>query len=160
MTPSPSGTASTPETALPSTPPARPQAAVGSSLAAGEAFIGYYVDLMNYSYTTGDPAALLAASDKGCEGCKGIADYVRKVNATNGGLQGDYKDHLVDVKEIYRGETGRLGGSAALKGGKYVERSTPGASPVSQEGSTGTMEFSLLATGGNWVMFEMQINES
>ncbi|WUS95048.1 DUF6318 family protein [Kribbella sp. NBC_00709] len=158
--PSDDTTSSLPTANLPTTAPTRPTAAAGSSLAAGEAFIGYYVELLNYTYTTGDPSPLLAESDKGCEGCKGIADYARKINAKNGGLEGDYADHLVDVKEIYRGETGRLGGSAAMKAGTYVERSSPGASPVPQESAAGTMEFSLSASGGNWVMFEMQINES
>ncbi|WP_165547350.1 DUF6318 family protein [Kribbella sindirgiensis] len=154
------GSSSPPTVSSPTAAPTRPTQAAGSTLAAGEAFIGYYVELLNYAYTTGDPAPLMAASDEGCEGCKGIANYVRKINAKNGGLKGDYADHLINVKEIYRGETGRLGGSAALKGGAYVERSSPGASPASQKSSTGVMEFSLSASGGNWVMFEMQINES
>jgi hypothetical protein len=115
--------------------------------------------LLNYSYLTGDPDPFLAASDVGCLGCKGIADYVRKINAKNGGLTGDFKDQLVVVKEIYRGQSGRLGGSATLKTGTYQERVTPGASPVPQPGSTGTMEFTLSAKAGNWVMYEMKINE-
>ncbi|WP_433165638.1 DUF6318 family protein [Kribbella sp. CA-247076] len=143
----------------PAAPPSRPDAAAGNSLAAGEAFLGYYIELLNYSYVTGDSAPFLAESDKGCVGCNGIAKYVQKINANNGGLEGDFKDQLVDVKEIYRGESGRLGGSASVKSGAYRERPTPGAPLVSQPASTGTMEFTLSAKGGNWVMFEMQINE-
>ncbi|MEU8224539.1 DUF6318 family protein [Kribbella sp. NPDC048915] len=157
--PASTGTAMPPAT-IPGTVPSRPPQAVGSTLAAGEAFIAYYIDLLNYAYTTGDVGPLMAASDKGCEGCKGIADYAKKVNAKNGGLQGDYGDHLVDVKEIYRGEGNRIGGSAALAGGSYTERSSPGASPVSHESAKGTLEFSLSASGGNWIMYEMQITES
>ena len=163
--PSTSGSAPTSTTTTPGsptsapTPPARPEAATGASLAAGEAFIGYYIDLMNYSSTTGDPERLLAESDKGCVGCQGIADYVRKINARNGGLQGDYKNTLLDVKEIYRGEGGRVGGSASIKSGTYQERATPGASPVPQTGRTGTMEFTLSPAEGAWVMYEMQIKE-
>ncbi|WP_255513101.1 DUF6318 family protein [Kribbella caucasensis] len=156
-TPTPKGTTS--GTAEATTPPKRPNAAAGSSLAAGEAFLGYYVDLLNYSYTTGDPQPFLAESDKGCLGCQGLADYVRKINAKNGGLQGDYKDQLMDVKEIYRGSSGRLGGSASVKTGTYQERATPGSSPIPQAASTGTMEFTLAASAGNWVMYEMQIDE-
>jgi hypothetical protein len=128
-------------------------------LAAGEAFLGYYVDLLNYSYATGDPTAFLAESDKGCVGCMSLADYARKTNAKNGGLQGDFKDQLVDVKEIYRGKSGRLGGSATVKTGTYQERATPGASPIPQPASTGTMEFTLAPAAGNWVMYEMQIDQ-
>ncbi|TDO27841.1 hypothetical protein EV643_15119 [Kribbella sp. VKM Ac-2527] len=84
---------------------------------------------------------------------------MRKINAKNGGLQGDYKDQLMDVKEIYRGSSGRLGGSASVKTGTYQERATPGSSPIPQAASTGTMEFTLAASAGNWVMYEMQIDE-
>jgi hypothetical protein len=128
-------------------------------LAAGEAFIAYYVDLLNYSYATGDPTPFLEASDKGCLGCQGVADYARKVNVKNGGIKGDYRDKLVAVKEIYRGESGRLGGSATIKSGTYEERLTPTASPVQQTSSAGTMEFTLSSNAGNWVMYEMQIEE-
>ncbi|WP_143465881.1 DUF6318 family protein [Kribbella sp. ALI-6-A] len=148
-----------PSQSVPSAPPTRPATAIGSSLAAGEAFIAYYVDLLNYSYATGDPAPFLAASDKGCLGCQGVAQYTRKVNVKNGGVKGDYKDKLVAVKEIYRGESGRLGGSATIKSGTYEERLTPTASPVQQTSSDGTMEFTLSSNAGNWVMYEMQIDE-
>jgi hypothetical protein len=153
----PSNTVSTPSATLPAAPPERPKAAIGSSLAAGEAFVGYYVDLLNYSYGTGDSGPLLTASDKGCVGCKGVADYVKKINVKNGNLEGDYLDRLIDVKEIFRGSSGRLGGSATLKSGTFTERDSPSASPVPQGGDTGTMEFTLSPSGGNWVMYEMEI---
>ncbi|WP_420323355.1 DUF6318 family protein [Kribbella soli] len=153
----PSNTVGTPAANLPTAPPGRPQAAAGASLAAGEAFIGYYVDLLNYSYGTGDSGPLLTASDKGCIGCKAVADYVQKINVKNGTLEGDYRDRLIDVKEIFRGSSGRLGGSAILKSGTFTERDSPSASPVPQGGDTGTMEFTLSPSGGNWVMYEMEI---
>jgi hypothetical protein len=140
-------------------PPQRPIAADGLTLAAAEAFVRHYVELLNYSYSTGDPGPLLAASDPGCVGCKGIGDYVRKVNGANGGLTGDYKDTLMNVKEIFRGEAGRAGGSATIKSGSYVERATPGASPLPQTGRTGTMQFTLSSAAGRWVMYEMELKE-
>lgn len=146
-------------TVAPTAPPTRPQSAMGPSLAAGEAFIGHYVALLNYAYTTGDTGPMLAASDKGCIGCKGVADYTKKYNASSGTLAGDYNDRLIDVKEIYRGKSGRLGGSATLKTGSYTERDSPSASPVPQGNLTGTMEFTLSPSGGNWVMYEMEIKE-
>ncbi|HZX04888.1 DUF6318 family protein, partial [Kribbella sp.] len=131
-----STSASTPSTNLPTAPPIRPSAAAGATLAAGEAFIGHYVALLNYSYGTGDASPLMAASDKGCIGCKAVADYVKKINVRNGTLAGDYNDRLIDVKEIFRGSSGRLGGSAILKSGTYTERRTPGGTPVPQRGGT------------------------
>jgi hypothetical protein len=153
----PSATPS-PTVGAPSAAPSRPAPASGSSLAAGEAFIAYYVNLLNYSYATGDPKPFMAESDQGCLGCKALAGYVQKVNARNGGLTGDFVDKLQAVKEIYRGEAGKLGGSATLKSGDFVERASPSASPVPKKSATGTLEFTLSPSGGNWVMFEMQIS--
>jgi hypothetical protein len=156
---SPSGQESAPPTSPPVAPPKRPASAEGSTLAAGEAFIGYYVDLINYSYETGDSEPLLSESDKGCVGCNALAEYLRRINGRNGGMQGDYKNTLLDVAEISRADGGRLAGAATIKSGDYVERLTPGASPVPQEGRTGSMEFALASSSGGWVMFEMQLKE-
>ncbi|MGC4940188.1 DUF6318 family protein [Kribbella sp. DT2] len=154
----PPSNTSSPTVGAPSSPPPRPTPAAGSTLAAGEAFIAYYVSLLNYSYATGDPKPFMAESDQGCLGCKALAGYVQKVNARNGGLTGDYGDKLQAVKEIYRGEAGKVGGSATLKSGDFVERANPSASPVTKKSATGMLEFTLAPSGGNWVMFEMQIN--
>jgi hypothetical protein len=117
------------------------------------------VDLLNYSYVTGDPEPFLAESDKGCIACRNLAGYARRTNLKNGGLQGDFRDQLIDVKEIFKDDAGRLGGLALLKTGAYQERTTPGASPVPQPAKTGTMDFTLSTRAGNWVMYEMQIKE-
>ncbi|WBQ04606.1 DUF6318 family protein [Kribbella sp. CA-293567] len=152
-------TGSTSSATSPTSAPTRPPAAVGSSLAAGEAFIAYYIELLNYSYITGDPAPFLSESEKDCIACKGLADYARQTNAKNGGLQGDFKDQLIEVKEIYKDKAGRLGGLASLKTGTYQERATPGAPVTPQAASTGAMDFTLSSSAGNWVMYEMQIKE-
>ncbi|MFC5266796.1 DUF6318 family protein [Kribbella qitaiheensis] len=141
-------------------PPTRPAPAAGATLAAGEAFLKYYVDLLNYAYTTGDPEPFLTQSDKDCEGCQGLADYVRKINGKNGGLRGDYKNTLLDLNEISRSEDGHLRGTAAIKSGTYEEVATPGASPLQQAGRTGTMEFALSPSpSSDWIMFEMALRE-
>ena len=75
------------------------------------------------------------------------------------GMHEDTTEFLLNVKEIFRGSSGRLGGSAILKSGTYTERDSPSASPVPQGGDTGTMEFTLSPSGGNWVMYEMEIKE-
>jgi hypothetical protein len=137
----------------------RPATAEGTTLASAEAFVGYYMNLINYTYESGDGQPMLAESDKGCVGCNALAGYLRKINGRNGGLRGDYKTTLLDVKQIVRGDEGRLSGTASIKSGTYEERVSPGASPVPQEGRNGTMEFSLAPSAGRWVMFEMQLKE-
>ncbi|WP_337926033.1 DUF6318 family protein [Kribbella italica] len=139
-----------------SAPPDRPATAEGLSLSAAEAFLGHYLALLNFAYTTGDTSPLLAASDKGCVGCKGTADYLAKVNGKNGGLSGDYADRLVEVKEIFKGASGRIGGSLAVQSGNYVERSSPSASPVQKKAHTETWQFTLSAAGNAWVMYEIE----
>ena len=143
----------------PTAPPVRPSNAAGLTLSAGEAFISYYVSLLNYAYVTGDSQYLLNASDKGCIGCKGISDFVKSSNGQNGGLTGDYLDHLVSVDDIARGSNGRLGGSAEIRTGAYVEISSPSAKPEPQTAGSAMMQFTLSSAGGNWVMYEMEINE-
>lgn len=161
-------TGSTPPTATatptttpsaPASPPTRPSNATGLTLSAAEAFIGYYVSLQNYAYTTGESQHFLSESDKGCIGCKAISDFVMFSNGSNGGLSGDYLDHLVSVKEVVRGTSGKVGGSAEIRSGAYTERPSPSAKPVARPASTAVMEFTLAAQGGNWIMYELEINE-
>ncbi|TWD81524.1 hypothetical protein FB561_2640 [Kribbella amoyensis] len=151
-----SASASTPVTKSPGKPPERPAAAQGLSLAAAEAFVRYYSDLMNYSSDSGDVSAMLGASDAGCEACKAYADFVKKSNAANGLLTGDYYEHVTEVSELVRGANGRLGGSAVVTIGKYVSRDKPSASPFTTPATTYTREVALSAQGGSWVMYELR----
>jgi hypothetical protein len=102
---------------------------------------------------------MLAESDRGCLGCKGIGDFVKISNGKNGGLSGDYLDRLDSVKEIVRGDAGRVGGSAKIQTGAYRERPSPSASLMSRPPASATLEFTLSPANGNWVMYEMEINQ-
>ncbi|WBQ04604.1 DUF6318 family protein [Kribbella sp. CA-293567] len=167
--PSPSSsatsTASAPSESRPTTsptptaPPERPDTATGLTLASAEAFIGYFVSLQNYAYATGDVQYLLAASDKGCLGCKGITDYLKVSNGSNGGLSGDYLDRLVEVKEIVKAGNGKVAGTAKVSTGAYTERLSPSATPVARPAASATLAFTLSPSGNNWLMYEMEINE-
>ncbi|MET9314472.1 DUF6318 family protein [Kribbella sp. NPDC003505] len=132
--------------------PQRPTAAAGLSLTAGEAFVRYYVSLMNYASTTGDIAPLMSVTTTNCKQCKGFADYVAKVNAANGGLTGDYLERVDDVPDLFRGEGGRLGGYAAVTIGAYTSKDSPSAKPVTSTVRKYRREFTLLAQQGSWVM--------
>ena len=147
---------STPSTAAPTGPPERPSAATGLTLASAEAFVRYYSDLKNYASDTGDSTALLSASEAGCENCKAYADFVKKSNAANGLLTGDYHERLKEVSELVRGQNGRLGGSAIVSVGQYVSRQTPTATPFTSKPKTYTRELALSPQSGSWVMYEMK----
>ncbi|MFG1814315.1 DUF6318 family protein [Kribbella sp. NPDC049174] len=158
-TTAPTATTTPTATSAPASPPTRPSNATGLTLAAAESFISYYISLQNYAYATGDSQYFLSESDKGCIGCKAISDFVKFSNGSNGGLSGDYLDHLVSVKEVVRGSSGKVGGSAEVRSGAYMERPSPSAKPVARPASTAVMEFTLATQGSNWIMYELEIIE-
>ncbi|WP_157631048.1 DUF6318 family protein [Kribbella catacumbae] len=153
------GSASKPPTDVPATPPERPKAALGLSLAAAEAFVYYYSDLLNYASDTGDARDLLTNSDSGCERCRLYSDFVKTSNAQNGLLTGDYHEHTKEVSELLRGSSGRLGGSAVVTVGAYVSKQTKSATPITSKPTTYKRELALSPQGGNWVMYEMKLVE-
>jgi hypothetical protein len=142
-----------------SSPPERPSAAQGLTLSAAEAFVHHYVDLLNHASATGDTQPLLAASDGGCRQCKIYADYVRRVNAANGGLRGDYLERVKDVPDLFRGQSGRVGGYAAVTIGGYTSKESPSAKPVTSAAQSYKREFTLSPQQGAWVMYEMKLVE-
>jgi hypothetical protein len=137
----------------------RPKEALGLSLAAAEAFVYYYSDLLNYASDTGDARELLTNSDSGCERCRLYADFVKTSNARNGLLTGDYREHTKEVSELLRGSSGRLGGSAIVAVGGYVSKETKSATPITSKPTTYRRELALSPQGGNWVMYEMKFVE-
>ncbi|HZX09009.1 DUF6318 family protein, partial [Kribbella sp.] len=154
------GPSATPSSsAAPTTPPARPTAAKGLTLAAAEKFVRYYSDLLNYASTTGDTGPMLGVSEKGCENCKSYAAFVAKANGANGLLQGDYLEKITDVPELYRGKSGRIGGSAMVSIGAYISRESTSASPINLKAATYKREFSLSSQGGSWIMYEMKLDK-
>lgn len=157
-TPTDSESAQTPSV-TPTVPPARPTAAKGLTLAAADQFVRYYSDLLNYASATGDTGPMLAESEKGCENCKSYADFVAKANAANGLLQGDYLEKITDIPELYRGESGRIGGSAVVAIGAYTSRESKTASPINLKAAKYKREFALSPRGSNWIMYEMKLDK-
>jgi hypothetical protein len=112
---------------------------------------------MNYASATGDTPPLLSASDGGCRQCRVYADYVKKVNAANGGLSGDFSEHVDDIPDLFRGENGRLGGYAKVTIGAYTSKDSPTAKPVTSTLRKYKREFTLAPQQGAWVMYEMDL---
>ncbi len=75
-TPSPSTTPSGSSTAEPSAPPL-PSPATKNSDAGAEAFVRYWVQVLNYAQRTGDADALDAISTRACDGCVGAVTALR-----------------------------------------------------------------------------------
>ena len=112
---------------------------------------------MNYASQTGDAAPLLAASEAGCERCKEYANFVSKVNETNGGISGDYRERVKEVSELVRGSSGRIGGSAVVTVGHYTTKASPSATPIVSKAAEYTEQIALSPSGSNWVMYELKL---
>jgi hypothetical protein len=66
--------------------PVPPVQAQGTTVRSAEAFVGYYIDLLNYAMVTGDTEAFRAAS-MDCEGCERYADLFDEVAARGGSAE-------------------------------------------------------------------------
>jgi hypothetical protein len=157
--PTTGSTNSSTPTAAPSGPPQRPAAANGLTLPAAEAFYRYYINLRNYAARTGDTAPLAAESEVGCEGCKEYIDYVKRVNAANGGMSGEFDEKVKDVYQLARGSTGRIGGKALLAVGQYTVKESPSEKPAIVHPAEYIDSIALSASGENWVMYETDLAE-
>ncbi|WP_238159957.1 DUF6318 family protein [Kribbella pratensis] len=150
-------TATPPPSTTPSGPPTRPANANGLTLAAAEQFVRYYNTLLNYAAETGDTGPLLGASEAGCENCKSYASFVAQANVANGLIKGDYREQITDVPELYRGDSGRVGGSALVTVGAYVSQKSKSAAPRNIPAAKYKREFALSPKAGSWVMYEMKL---
>ena len=86
---SPSTTPSTP-TPTPTGPvePPMPAAAGENSDAGAEAFVGYYIDVFNFSESTGDTALLETLATDHCTACAGYVDAIRRTYDGGGRIEG------------------------------------------------------------------------
>ncbi|GAA1732820.1 DUF6318 family protein [Aeromicrobium alkaliterrae] len=82
----PPPSASTPETDLQT--PELPEAATAETPEGAEAFIRYYVEVLNYTSLTGDTETLQRASDDQCTGCAKYIDLYSSWYASGGSLAG------------------------------------------------------------------------
>jgi mono/diheme cytochrome c family protein len=82
-----SPTTSTPTPTGP-TEPAVPEAATHHSDAGAEAFVRYWVELINYGQATGDADTLESVMDSRCAGCHGILSAIRDPYASGGHIEG------------------------------------------------------------------------
>lgn len=69
--------------------PTLPADAKGTSKAAAKAFVRHYISLVNHAATTGDTAALRAASDPRCASCNAVIERVESVYSAGGSIAGD-----------------------------------------------------------------------
>ena len=66
------------------TEPTLPADAEGGSIRSAKAFVGYYIDLLNYAMVTGDTKSFRAASQQSCSGCADYVDFVDGIYSDGG----------------------------------------------------------------------------
>lgn len=86
--PPPTSSSSPTSSATPSGPPTMPAAAKGRTPEAAEAFVRYYVDLINYGLETLDSAPLRAFASDGCRLCDGFGDALDRLEQRGGTYEG------------------------------------------------------------------------
>ena len=91
----PSTSSSAPTSPSTSTPtstgpaePAMPSAAAENSDAGAEAFVHWWVDLINYGSATGHAETLQSVMDSRCSGCDGIVRAITEPYANGGRIEG------------------------------------------------------------------------
>lgn len=82
-----------------------------------------------------------------------------QANVANGLLKGNYQEKITNVPELYRGDSGRAGGSALVTVGAYTSQKSKTATPRNIAAAKYKREFALAPQAGSWVMFEMKLVE-
>jgi hypothetical protein len=115
-TPTPSRTDATKPT-----PPALPAAAKEDSKAGAKAFVGWYVDLFNYSANTGDVAVFSEYGEQ-CASCQNYASEIKNTYAQGGAFRGvQWVDDRYFVDDTDDGYFVSVGINAS----EYSRRTTP-----------------------------------
>jgi len=80
-------------------PPELPEDATEKTTAGAKAFVGFYIELINYGLTHNDPLPLTAASSQECEPCNRIIKSIEE-NARRGGGQVGGEWHAAELAPV------------------------------------------------------------
>jgi hypothetical protein len=87
--PSPSSEAPTsPSTTTGTATPAMPVAAQQQSDVGAEAFVRYWIEVVNFSQRTGETSGLVGLNDVRCSGCRGIVKAIDSAYRSGGHIEG------------------------------------------------------------------------
>ena len=158
-------TASVAETADPGDPddpvePTLPPEAEGKGNEAAEAFVRYYVAVVDFSRQTMEPERIRALSTAGCTGCEGLSQLIQKVNANGGRIAGGDQQ----IKEVRAEELGVPGDDEAFRATATVRTTEQTIAGSGVEGLDGVRapeslryEFVVLRSGSQWRVSEWDV---
>lgn len=85
--------------------PTLPAEAEGTDAAAAEAFVRYFWEVVNFAQRSGEVSALRALASSSCQACTGGADWIERVYASGGRIEGgEYKVTRARVKVLGAGD--------------------------------------------------------
>jgi hypothetical protein len=90
LAPAPSGSDSPKASASPSSvaEPTMPTVASDDSEAGAEAFVRYWIEMVNYAQRTGDTSGFEELNDIRCAGCRGMVDAIDSAYSAGGHIEG------------------------------------------------------------------------
>lgn len=139
-------------------PPNPPGAARKNTLAGAEAFVRYYIDLLNYASDSGDTRSLRAQADPSCGGCNDYANLYEKTYRSGGFFEaGDWVPQPQVLKQDFE-KAVRLVVTVDTKPGRYKKRSTV---PTREYGKNQySLTFVLSRDSGRWLVREFDGSET
>lgn len=125
------------------------------SISAAESLTRFYFDQAeNYLKLTGDGTAVKALTSPVCRPCLEETKIFRTLNGRNKRLTGDYLWKNIDIRAVRTTGTRSAVVSVDLTRGKHTAILKPGAKPTPYPGGPLQLEITLIATNGNWLVFD------
>lgn len=136
---------------IPSTKPTPPKAANGTSNEALAAYVGYWIDTLNYATVFGDAEALRAVSTDKCQTCQEFAATLDQVYGAGGHVETDGWQLQAAVPLADRPENKPALRVEALVGPQTVTASK-GAEADTYTGGLQVMTMFLVRRGEGWIV--------
>jgi hypothetical protein len=139
-------------------PPPRPDAALGLSVGSAEALVRYYFEQAeNHLKLTGDGTAIRSVSSPACQPCRGEIAVFVETNGRNKRLTGDYLWKDVEVRAVRSTGARSMVVDVDARRGRHAAIEKLGARPTQYPGGMAYLKLTLIADGGNWVVFDMAL---
>jgi len=147
--PSPSPTATTSATVAPPMPPA----ATAHTKAGAIAFVRHYVDLINYTQSTGDVGPIHRAEGPHCSSCKSANGYIERLYSRGGRIDGGTAKVKRVIDALRNAETDGYSIDIVLKSGPQTVHD-PGKPIAQLEGAELVATVQVSPTGHGWLVEE------
>lgn len=139
-------------------PPELPAEAKGASKAAAKAFVRHYVEVVNYSMTTGDTQPLRNLHRDRCSTCEAIENRISDVYRQGGRLEGDgWSIQSLEHIPSPRRSTTVIAAGISIAPQTTIETSE--APPSTSPASRGHLDFTLAHTSSGWVVVRLEATQ-